>query len=185
MKPLLLILTLALAACSGDAWQAKDVGDLSPADAARLARAQAAAKTLGTRLMGTLVAAMAEGGPVGAIEVCRTRAREFAAEESAGFNGRVGRTSHRLRNQENRPPDWLADLAAEEPRIYLGPDGRMGVALPIRMKTMCLACHGPAADLDPELVAKLTELYPDDQAKNFAEGEIRGQFWVELPAESK
>ena len=50
-----------------------------------------------------------EGGPAGAIEVCRTAAPGIADALSVD-DVRMGRSSHRLRNPANVPPDWLAPL---------------------------------------------------------------------------
>ncbi|MGM0774574.1 MAG: c-type heme family protein, partial [Pseudomonadota bacterium] len=39
-----------------------------------------------------------------------------------------------------------------------------------------LGCHGKS--IDPEVKAKLDELYPEDQATGFSEGDLRGAFVV-------
>ena len=39
---------------------------------------------------------------------------------------------------------------------------------------LCLACHG--TKIDPVVAAKLTELYPRDQARGYKVGDIRGAF---------
>nr|VFK10650.1 MAG: Protein of unknown function (DUF3365) [Candidatus Kentron sp. LPFa]VFK26753.1 MAG: Protein of unknown function (DUF3365) [Candidatus Kentron sp. LPFa] len=39
---------------------------------------------------------------------------------------------------------------------------------------VCILCHG--ASLSPDVVAKLDELYPEDQARGFKVGDIRGAF---------
>ena len=55
----------------------------------------------------------------------------------------------------------------------------MGYAEPIIVQPMCLACHGES--LAPEIAAKISEAYPDDQATGFKVGDFRGVFWVEFP----
>jgi hypothetical protein len=35
--------------------------------------------------------------------------------------------------------------------------------------------------LNPDIAAKIDELYPDDEATGFSEGDFRGVFWVEFP----
>jgi hypothetical protein len=185
MRRLILIFALALAGCGGSepaTWTRVFPDDLSAADQARLEKARTATRSLGTGLMGALMDALAEGGPPNAITVCRDKAPEIAKVEAAALNGKVGRTSHRLRNPKNAPPPWLVNLWAEEPQIYLGPNGEMGVAMPIILQPLCVACHGPAEKLSPDVKRELDENYPDDQARDFEPGDVRGQFWVELPA---
>jgi Protein of unknown function (DUF3365) len=184
VKHAALLLLFLLPACNPApvAWREVSPADLDTADRERLETARTTVAALGTRLMGELLAAETEGGAKQAIEVCGKVAPEIAREVAGRLGGRIGRTSHRLRNPENAPPDWIADLMAEEPRVYLGPDGEMGVTLPIPTKAMCLTCHGAP---EGELLAKIDELYPDDKARGFAEGDLRGQFFVELPASSR
>ncbi len=100
----------------------------------------------------------------------------------------MGRTSHRLRNPANAPPAWVEPLLAEyvdEPEaaaaraVYLEGD-RIGYVEPIRAIHLCVSCHGP--NVDPELLAEVRSLYPEDQATGFRVGDLRGLFWVTLPA---
>jgi hypothetical protein len=49
----------------------------------------------------------------------------------------------------------------------------------IRINTpACLSCHGKKEDLDPEVLDQLNELYADDRATGFSEGDLRGAFVV-------
>jgi hypothetical protein len=41
---------------------------------------------------------------------------------------------------------------------------------------MCLACHGQA--IAPSVAQKIAELYPNDKATGYSEGDIRGAFVV-------
>jgi len=126
-------------------------------------------------------------GPENAIGACRVRAPEIAA--SLSHDGvRVGRTSDRLRNPANAPPDWVAPLLAayreapdtRAPRAVVLDDGRRGYVEPIFVQPLCLTCHGTAV---PEAIAaKLAAMYPEDRATGYREGDLRGLFWVEYPA---
>lgn len=128
-----------------------------------------------------------EQGPAQAIEACRTRAPQISA--SLSVDGvRLGRSSHRLRNPANTAPDWVAPVmeswvsdpdAREATTVDLS-DGRQGYVEPIMVQPLCLTCHGDS--LTPDLAARIADLYPDDQATGFAEGDSRGIFWVEYPA---
>jgi hypothetical protein len=132
-----------------------------------------------------LIAGMKKG-PVNAISVCKTEAREIADSLSIE-DVRMGRTSHRLRNSENVAPGWvspvldgyLGDSSDRSPKVVKLPDDRMGYVEPIALQPMCLACHG--ASLMPDVAARIKETYPDDQATGFAVGDLRGVFWVEYP----
>ena len=57
-------------------------------------------------------------------------------------------------------------------------DGRHGYAEPIVTQGMCLVCHG--SNIEAGVAARTAELYPEDQATGFAEGDLRGVFWVEF-----
>jgi len=150
-------------------------------------RADAALAALQKRLVEALTAALQEGGSIEALHVCRDVAQEITREVAARAGVAVGRTSHRLRNPENAPPEWArntveesAGLAFEaaEPRVFdLG--DRVGVLRPIGTLGMCTQCHGSA--LDPELETALAELYPDDRATGFEVGDLRGWAWAEVP----
>jgi hypothetical protein len=41
---------------------------------------------------------------------------------------------------------------------------------------LCLACHGET--IDPAVAGKIAELYPEDKATGFREGDLRGAFVV-------
>lgn len=135
-----------------------------------------------------LKAALQDGmkaGPVEAVGACSTAAPSIAAGLSV--DGVVmGRSSHKLRNPENTPPQWLsgslnrfAEGEQQGPLVIELEDGRYGYAEPIATQGMCLTCHGEA--LAPEISARISEAYPEDQATGFREGDLRGVFWVEFP----
>ena len=161
----------------------------------RVAGSRAVAKAFGGDLRAQLVAALKADGPVAAIEVCNVSAPEIAADQARATGWSVGRTSLRLRNPENAPDDWERSvLEAFEARKAAGEDPKTlerwevvksGGARVFRyMKAIptgkpCLACHG--GDIKPAVAAKLDELYPEDRARGFAVGDIRGAFTIEQP----
>ena len=138
------------------------------------------------QLMGALKSGLQEG-PDHAIEVCKVKAPLIAAGLSVD-GVEMGRSSHRLRNPANTPPAWvqpvldgyLADDASVHPVEVSAGEGRLGYVEPIRLKAApCLMCHGES--LAPAIADKIQALYPHDQATGFAEGELRGVFWVSWP----
>ena len=142
-------------------------------------------------LKARLQAGMQEGGPVVAIEICHVDAPRIASSVSAESDWRVARTSLMVRNPANAPDAWerrvLADFearrAAGEPVSELTrfevtedaggrPVARYMRAIPTQ--PLCVSCHG--ADLAPAVADRLDELYPEDEARGFSVGDIRGAF---------
>ena len=143
-----------------------------------------ATNALAAETLGELEAALAESGGSGGILVCREKAPQIASHVSSEFGIEIGRTSHRLRNPDNLPPDWARPYVADrvaEPVFLAGPDGELGALLPIRLKSECQMCHGPVESIDEEVLAAINEIYPDDRAVGFTEGDLRGWFWAVAP----
>lgn len=146
-------------------------------------------------LQGELFAAMKDGGPVKALDVCRARAPEIARSATAGSPWTIGRTALKVRNAANAPDAWEAakleefrrrlakgeELAAIEAFEVVESEGRPAFRYmkAIGTTSPCLTCHG--SDLKPEIAAKVRELYPDDQATGFSSGQLRGAFTVSRP----
>lgn len=150
-------------------------------------------------LKAELETALNQGGPTNAVRVCKERAPAIAAEYSAETGWDVGRTSLKLRNPSNAPDDWEKQvLLGFEERRAKGEDVEtMSFAETTQvngekqfrfMKAIptggaCLLCHG--ADLPPDLVEVLDEAYPEDQARGFSLGDIRGAFTLSKPLSGK
>ena len=161
----------------------------------RAQASRAAVQQFAGMLKGELQAGMKAGGPTQAIGVCRDKAPEIAAQISKEKGWDVGRTSLKTRNPANTPDAWEREVmnkfearkAAGEDVKYLEHfevvehDGkrefRYMKAIPTQ--AMCLGCHG--ADLSPEVVKTLDRLYPEDKARGFAEGDLRGAFTITQP----
>ena len=149
-----------------------------------VARGQAALKPFKQQLMGALIEGL-QDGPIGAIDVCRVEAPRIAREVSTP-GVRMGRTSHRLRNEANAPGKWMQPLlegyvnapGRSGPQVVRLGAGGVGYVEPILVKSPCLACHG--SDLDPALAVRIDANYPEDKARGFREGDFRGLFWVEF-----
>jgi hypothetical protein len=143
----------------------------------------AAARALAERFANTLGLelhqALASGGPVAALAVCRERAPAIAAALAHETGWRVGRTSLRVRSTADLPDVWetrgLQEFTArhaEGSHVY-----RYLKAIPI--EEPCLACHGKA--LDPEAAARIAQLYPHDQSTGFSLGDVAGAFTIIIP----
>jgi hypothetical protein len=167
-------------------------GSADPADRAAEGRAIAAA--FGAELRGALQEAMAAGGPLAAIRVCNEEAPRIAAAAAAQSGASVGRTSLKLRNPDNQPDDherevlerFAESLAARADgpppeRLDTLEDGRVRYMRAIFTEPPCLACHGET--LAPPVADAIGALYPDDEARGYQAGELRGAFTITWPAD--
>ena len=145
-------------------------------------------------LKGELGKGMKAGGPVAAIGICNTRAPELAMAHSRSSGWDVARTSLKLRNPNNAPDAWETKVLQqfEERRADgEGPDTltyaeiveengdkyfrfMKGIVMPPLDKMPCLMCHGE--DIDPHTAAALDQLYPQDKARGYKAGQVRGAF---------
>ena len=148
-------------------------------------------KALATNLGGELKKAAKAGGLPAAIQVCNTKASPITAQVEADKGWKVSRTSLKLRNASNTPDAWeqavlekFAKQAATGANlkkmmfseVVLDEEGnktfRMMKAIPVGDN--CLACHG--SKIKPEVASKLDMLYPEDNARGFKAGDLRGAF---------
>ncbi len=148
-------------------------------------------KAFAKQLGGELKTAMKAGGPVKAISVCNLKAQEIAKKTNENSSTQISRTSLKNRNSGNAPTDWQrAVLLKFEERKAAGEDvtkmdhlevvgGEFRYMKAIPTAEICLKCHG--ANIAPKVAAKLDELYPEDKARGFNKGDIRGAFYVTQP----
>lgn len=172
------IVTLALLATLAAPAIAADTRQLAAEGAALIPPFQ-------QQLLDTVKAAMQDGGPAKAVEACQSLAPQIAARHSQA-PWRVGRTALKVRNPANAPDVWerrvleqfAARAAAGEPVAELRHaevvDGEFRLMKAIPTGEPCLACHG--GNIKPELAAVIDQRYPQDQARGFALGELRGAF---------
>jgi len=176
-------LALGLVAATGSA----------AAEGDRMAESREIVMDFMAELKGELAAALQQGGPVSAIEVCRVGAREIAQGQAEKTGFKVGRTSSKVRNPRNAPDAWEKKvLQGFEQRAAKGADvatleasevvDRGGKKVFRYMKAIptgepCLVCHGDS--LSADLSAKIAEFYPKDRAVGFKVGEVRGAFTLQ------
>jgi len=145
-------------------------------------------------LKGELGKAMKAGGPVAAIGACNGLAPSITMKHSEESGWDVARTSLKLRNPDNAPDAWERGVLQqfEERRAEgEGPDTLVytevveedgdeyfrfmkGIVMPPPEKMPCLKCHGE--NIDPKTAAMLDELYPQDEARGYKAGQVRGAF---------
>ena len=145
----------------------------------------AAKEKLHQSLLGALTASIVENGVADSIHVCKTKAPELSESIGDDAGLKIGRTSFALRNSGNQPPAWavsfVKDRIEEEVNVKLKDDG-LGMLLPICLLDACIKCHGDTNSLDPSVTKAIQSHYPDDEATGFATGDLRGYFWIEVPA---
>jgi len=138
-----------------------------------------------------LMKAIAEGGVVGAIPVCRDVAPAIADSNSV-YGWSIRRVSEKYRNPDDRPTveektilagfapqasnppeyveNWNTTDSVTEYRFYE----------PIYTQQLCLKCHGDLQTLAPGVLAAVKKYYPDDRATGYKDGQLRGMFVVEV-----
>lgn len=190
-------LAVLLIACSADGAPAQTVADIpavaapvpATSESALTEQAKAAAQALGGALKAELEAAMKTGGPVAAMSVCQIKAPELAAAISLEKGMTVKRVSLKNRNPVmGVPNEWETQVLNDfETRKAAGEypatltyaktvDNEFRFMQAIPTAAVCLVCHG--SNLSPDVSARLTELYPQDQATGYKEGDLRGAFVV-------
>jgi hypothetical protein len=133
---------------------------------------------------------MTEGGPVGAIGVCKVKAPEIAAAAMQKTGMKIKRVSPKNRNPKGVPDDWetqaLADLekrlaAGEKPEtldmhaVVATADGKeFRYAKALVTQPLCLNCHGDPDKMAADVKAKLAAEYPGDKAVGYSAGMLRG-----------
>lgn len=167
-----------LAVLSGCASQA-------PVEAKLEAVAKAITHQYVSTLLPTLQQAMAEGGPVKAVEVCSASALSIADELGQETGWSVRRVSLKTRNGEHATPDsWEREAlvkfdlmrangaSAAELTISETVAGEFRFMQGQITQPLCLTCHG--SGISPEVRSALDQHYPDDLATGYRAGDVRG-----------
>ena len=144
-------------------------------------------KRFGGALKPELKKALQSGGPAHAISVCADKAPSIAQQLRDDTGWYVRRVSLKARNSETAIPDaWeekvlkqfdqrqangeSADRMAHAEIV----DGRFRFMKAQGVEGVCMNCH--AAEIKPEVEAALKEKYPDDRARGYTLGQVRGAF---------
>lgn len=142
-------------------------------------------------LQNELQQAIQSGGIKEAINVCNLKAIPLTGivEKSTKSPVEIKRTSLRYRNEKNAPdefelialnhyeslmasndeipPFYIQKINAEESSFY-------NYYKPLTMKPICLTCHGSNEMIGEETLTLIRELYPEDKATGYSEGDFRG-----------
>ena len=141
--------------------------------------------TLSTSLKTTIQ----EKGVVEAIGYCNVAAYPLTATY-AQEGIEIRRTTLRYRNEKNKPTslekeylksfeDAWQDGKELATKAVQQKDGTVHYFKPIMIQPLCLVCHGKASEqIQESTLAKLDELYPNDQARNYEPDQLRGLWHV-------
>lgn len=140
-----------------------------------------------------LLSTALERGPEAAVAVCADTAQRFTEYFSRQHGVLVRRTALRWRNPRNRPDSmealwihqferWNAEGRSLDTVIILESTTEKRLLRPIVIRTpQCLLCHGGTEDIPPEVAAALALRYPEDRARGFRLGDVRGALSIRLP----
>ena len=140
-------------------------------------------------LRNSLLSAIKTQGIEGAISFCNDKAYPLTATYADSVV--IRRAALRYRNAENKP-DSLEQLTLDEMSATLLSGGKPTPKVvrhpatheihffkPIILQPMCLNCHGaPGKQIQPATLARIQQLYPDDRAVDFKEGDLRGVWHI-------
>lgn len=135
-------------------------------------------------LSANLKAAMQKGGVKNAVNFCNIKAMPLTDSLSQVYNAEIKRVSHKPRNSHNSAnkaeqkilDEYLAQTPEQwKPTVVENEKGVHTFYAPIPTKGLCLTCHGVVSEtLLEENYQTIVELYPNDEAVGFKEGDLRG-----------
>ena len=130
----------------------------------------------------SLLSAIGTQGMEQAIVFCNVNA--YPLTNSFADSVTVKRTSLRVRNANNLPDSLeqsvLQEFGGAKPGVkIIRIPGEINYFKPIMLQAMCLNCHGiPNKEIQTSTMRKIIELYPNDRATNFKEGDLRGVWHI-------
>lgn len=122
-------------------------------------------------------------GLVNGVEHCNVNVSKISTM-TKDDKWKIGRTSHKLRNQKNSPEKWMLSYLDDYKKnkkkdssvVKLGKN-HFFYLKPLYVGGVCLGCHGKK--IAPKVSKKIKDLYPEDQAEGFGLGDFRGFVWAE------
>lgn len=161
----------------------------SYSEAVWLRKSRIMSKRLGSRLQAQLTDALVSGDAVTAVQTCSNVAPIIANELSRAGELKVNRVTDKPRNAKNEvnaedraalakfQKTNQADPTAKLELIEQTGTGKVRYLKGIRIKPLCLTCHGTKI-AEPVALA-IKKHYPGDRATGYRLGDLRGAFRVE------
>jgi hypothetical protein len=156
-------------------------------------KAEEYANAAQSRLLGALLSQIEQEGVIAALGYCHEKAASLTTQDSLEKRGiAVSRVAQRNRNVDNalNPKEVevygkmkaKAKLMEGEEQILLE-EAEAFVwykAIFLGMPT-CLQCHGKKLEMAEEVTLAIDNFYPEDKAKEFSLGDLRGMWKVKIP----
>jgi len=140
-----------------------------------------------TELQTNLFRAIQERGAENSIEVCSELSPAIEEKIASENNFKIKRVSEKFRNKNHEPDEWEKKVLQNWSRELK--DGKKltvfseiqnaeyRVMNPIVLDNAnCLQCHGSKNEINPKTLEKIQAKYPNDKARDFKLGELRGAF---------
>jgi hypothetical protein len=147
-------------------------------------------------LRSSLLSAISSQGIEGAIDFCNEEAYPLTATYADSIV--IRRTASRFRNPNNKPDSLDLSVLAEMEKLMdvgktptakivrQGTSGEVHFFKPILLQSMCLNCHGtPGLQIHSTTFNRIKQLYPNDRAVNFKEGDLRGTWHIIFKPQKK
>jgi BRCT domain type II-containing protein len=130
---------------------------------------------------------MSTGGAENAITVCAKVSPDMEKRVSEKHGLTLKRVSDKYRNPSHVPDEveskaiqrWKDEVSqGMKPAVYTQKsNGEFRVIAPIMIdNATCLKCHGSETEIDRAALEKIQVVYPDDKAKGYKMGDVRGAF---------
>ncbi|HMQ49415.1 MAG TPA: DUF3365 domain-containing protein [Saprospiraceae bacterium] len=186
------LVTLVLALLGSSCSQQADKAKAEERKAAFEEKGQQIVAASFAALSAQLQQALQRGGVPEALSYCHLAAHPLVDSLSKVHSAGIKRTSLRLRNPANAPTSEEKEALAHfekaiqngeslQPYAQLLEGKEVAYYAPIQINALCLQCHGKVGSdiktVDAELIA---QLYPQDQATGYVDGEWRGIWSIRL-----
>jgi hypothetical protein len=187
------VLILGLFSCNEQAENEKDSTTIVVEEPDYLIEGRAIAMNTFNILSTTLSEKIAEGGIPNAIDYCNLAALPLTDSIAKANDVMVRRVSSKARNSANLPTAFeegvlanyqsLMDKGMKASASVEEVDGEVYFVAPIIVQPLCLNCHGtPGEELALSNYELINAKYPEDQAINYKEGDLRGIWSIRFNA---
>ena len=188
MKKLLILTSIIFATFSLTSCDKKE-NEKKPSEAQIAELRSTAGEFLG-HLKSVLVNEMQNHGVIVAVKVCSDTALVLTEQIGKAKNVQIKRVSERNRNPNNSPDEFELSALEKFRKLHSSKqiDGTTEYAefseidgmnvirymKPIIVQNECLSCHGSSEYIPDAVSSVLTELYPEDKARDYSIGDLRG-----------
>lgn len=158
--------------------------------------ATAAAGAYMKDLKAILVAEIQKNGPESVVNICSDTAQKFTKQYSATKKMQIRRVSFMNRNEANVPDQseimWLKEFENmmkdgsfnKDTVLYRveksGRERMLHLVKPIILAEECVVCHGSDEQIPEGIKKIISDKYPNDKARNFKPGDLRGAVSVKV-----